>query len=208
MSAGSFSCAAERNGPPILGVLRRELAHSRTVLEIGSGTGQHAVAFAKALGHLAWQPSDLAEHRVGIRARLADSAVPNVLDPLELDVRTDELPEGVPYDAAFSANTAHILSADAVRSMFALVAASLRTGGKFCLYGPFRQGGEFNSASNAGFDASLRARDPAMGIRDLEELDAFGLAGGLQRRRLYAMPANNQLTVWRKSAQDRRDDHA
>lgn len=207
MNAGPFASAAERNCQPILGVLRRELANARTVLEIGSGTGQHAAAFGVALRHLTWQPSDLEENRAGIRARLAECAAPNVLDPVVLDVLADPLPI-TGYDAAFSANTAHIMSLAAVRRMFALVAASLNKGGIFCLYGPFRQGGEFNTPSNAGFDESLRSRDPAMGIRNLEELDAFALAGGLRRQRVYAMPANNHLAVWRKPAAERRDDHA
>lgn len=100
------------------------------------------------------------------------------------------------YDAAFSANTAHIMSIDEVRRMFGIVADLLVAPRKFCLYGPFNRDGAFTSESNARFDASLHSQDPAMGIRDLEQLDAFAAAGGLERRALHPMPANNFIAVW------------
>ena len=189
--------AAERNAPAIVDVLRVELAGAREVLEIGSGTGQHAVAIGAALPDIRWQTSDLELHHAGIRAWLADAGLDNVREPLALDVQTAELP-AAHYDAVFSANTAHIMSFAAVEKMFALVAGALRPAGKFCLYGPFREAGAFSTESNAEFDRSLRATDPAMGIRDLEALDAFAAADRMTRARRYAMPANNLLVTWTK----------
>ena len=190
------AAAAQRNAAPILDVLRREFADRSAVLEIGSGTGQHAVSFASELTHLTWQPSDVAQNCPGISAWLADAGFPNTLPPLELDVRYDDTGASR-FDAAFSANTTHIMNEDAVRSMFGVVGKALVPGGLFCLYGPFRIGGRFNAPSNAAFDMSLRQRSPTMGIRDLEMLDAFALSAGMRRQRLYAMPSNNHVVLWR-----------
>lgn len=192
-----FAAAAQRNAAPLLEVLGHEFADRTAVLEIGSGTGQHAVTFANELTHLEWQPSDVADNCPGIQAWRADAQLANVLPPLELDVRYDDVGH-LRYDAAFSANTAHIMDESAVEKMFELIGRALVAGGLFCLYGPFRIGGEFNTPSNAAFDASLRQRHAAMGIRDIEALDTFALAAGMQRQRLYAMPSNNYVAVWRK----------
>ena len=190
--------AAERNAAAILDVLKDELADARDVLEIGSGTGQHAVAFCAALPYLTWQTSDLEENHASIHAWLDDADLDNVRDPLALDVQDFEAP-AASYDAVFSANTAHIMCYAAVESMFALVGRTLRDTGRFCLYGPFSEDGTFNTPSNAEFDRSLRARNPDMGIRDLNDLDGLAAAGGMQRLRRYAMPANNLLVVWQKA---------
>ncbi len=200
MTDRPFAPHTGRNSEPILEVLRIEFRHARSVLEIGSGTGQQAAAFAAELDYLIWQTSDLDENHAGIRAWLADAALPNLPEPLSLDVRTAEMRDSA-YDAAFSANTAHIMNIAAVEKMFRFVAATLRYGGVFCLYGPFRQNGEFNTSSNADFHRSLRERDPTQGVRDLEELDRFAAAGGMVRVRLYAMPANNFIAVWRRGFQ-------
>jgi cyclopropane fatty-acyl-phospholipid synthase-like methyltransferase len=144
---------------------------------------------------LTWQTSDLAENLQGISSWIDDSGLPNVRQPILLDVdRPDS--NGGDYDAVFSANTAHIMSTQAVRCMFDIVGRLLPPGGLFCLYGPFNQNGRFTSASNERFDQSLRRQNPAMGIRDLEELDDMARQSALRRRRLYAMPANNSLVVW------------
>lgn len=201
MADRPFTEYAARNTAPILEVLRRELADAREVLEIGSGTGQHAVAMATALPHLCWQTSDLAENHAAVNAWIDSVEVTNVRRPLDLDVRRASLPEAT-QDAVFSANTAHIMSIDTVRAMFLLVGRVLRNGGRFCLYGPFRQDGMFNATSNAEFHVSLRARDPDMGIRHLEALDEFARDAGLVRRRMYAMPANNHLVVWHKEGEE------
>lgn len=198
MTDKPFAPATERNSQPILGVIQHEFAGVRNVLEIGSGTGQHAVCFAAAMPQLEWQPSDLEEHHTGMRLWLDEAKLPNLRKPLVIDVSTADLAESS-FDAVFSANTAHIMSPAAVEHMFALVGRVLRNGGVFCLYGPFRQGGEFNADSNREFDASLRARDPAMGIRELEDLDRLGEVAGMKRRRMYAMPANNHLVAWVRS---------
>jgi SAM-dependent methyltransferase len=192
-----YSEASARNSEAILGAIREEFRGLESILEIGSGTGQHAVCFGQALAHLVWQTSDVPANHGGIRAWLADAALPNVLEPLTLDVLDAELPDAS-YDGVFSANTAHIMSPAAVERMFALVAAVLRDNGVFVLYGPFRQGRQFNTSSNADFHHSLQRRDPDMGIRHLEELDGLAQRGGLRRNRLYAMPANNSLAVWTK----------
>lgn len=206
MNEKPFAPHTERNSQPILEVLRQEFQDTGSVLEIGSGTGQHAVAFAASLEHLTWQTSDLPECHEGIISWLAEAALPNLRKPLALDVLTTDLPSER-YDGVFSANTAHIMSFTAVEKMFALVAAVLQPGGVFCLYGPFRLNGTFNAASNAGFHRSLRERDAEMGIRHLEDLDHLGDAGHLQRLRLYAMPANNYLVVWMKSLPGAADDN-
>ena len=197
MTDRPFAGYAERNGGPILDVLRDEFSTREKVLEIGSGTGQHAVQFAQALTHLQWQTSDRDENHDGINAWVEHAAAANLLPPLSFDVLTADVSEAS-YDAVFSSNTAHIMSIQAVERMFALVGQALMSCGVFCLYGPFRQGGEFNTSSNAAFHESLRSRDSAMGIRHLEFLDELGQMHDLQRVRLYAMPANNHIAVWEK----------
>jgi cyclopropane fatty-acyl-phospholipid synthase-like methyltransferase len=192
--------ACERNREPILEVLREEFRDRSHVLEIGSGTGQHAVYFGAALPRLRWQTSDRPDNHEGIHAWLEHAALENVLPPLSLDVASFD-PGGLSFDAVFSANTAHIMGIDAVRCMFALAGKVLEEGGLFCLYGPFNFDGRFSSDSNATFDASLKQRDRAMGIRDIEQLDRFAATAGLSRVRLYAMPANNNVAVWQKEAQ-------
>lgn len=192
-----YAESAERNAEPILEVLRQEFVGITDVLEIGSGTGQHAIRFASELEHLHWQTSDLEENHAGIRAWLADARLPNVRAPISLDVMTADISSS--YGAVYSSNTAHIMSFDAVVQMFRLVASVLCPEGVFCLYGPFRRFGAFDTESNAQFDASLRSRDSAMGIRDLEELDSLGAKHGLRRTGLYAVPSNNLVAIWKKT---------
>jgi cyclopropane fatty-acyl-phospholipid synthase-like methyltransferase len=192
-----FAAATDRNSSAILDVLRQEFSNVLTVLEIGSGTGQHAVYFGRQLEHLEWQTSDLADNHEDISAWVDDAGLENVHPPLELDVRTAQ-PTIDGYDGVFSANTAHIMAEDAVEDLFGLVADILHNGGIFILYGPFRQAGRFNTLSNENFHESLQQRNPAMGIRDLDDLDAYAARGHLARVRLYAMPANNHMAVWIK----------
>lgn len=197
MSDRRFSEYAARNAAPILEILEHEFRGASHVLEIGSGTGQHAIMFAAALDHLHWQTSDLDENHAGILDWLDFAKLDNVSPPLSLDVRTASVDADC-CDAAFSSNTAHIMGIDAVERMFVLVGRALRAGGVFCLYGPFRQGHAFNTPSNAAFHDSLRQRDGVMGIRDIEKLDAFASAAGMRRARFYAMPSNNNVAVWIK----------
>lgn len=186
-----------RNCQPILQVLRTEFSALESVLEIGSGSGQHATAIASELDGLVWQTSDRQQNHATIRQCLRDVAIPRVLHPLALDVLEDACPMDK-YDAVFSANTAHIMSLLAVEEMFVVASSVLRAGGVFCLYGPFRQDGKFSSESNANFHKSLRAKKGEMGIRHLEALEKFAATGGLRRHGLYAMPANNLMVVWRR----------
>ena len=174
-----YSEACERNREPILAVLREAFASARDVLEIGSGTGQHAVYLAQHLPHLVWHTSDRPEHHAGIRAWIADAALTNVQAPIALDVRDARWP--VPaVDAVFSANTLHIMDWDAVQAAFRGIARVLNAGGMLAIYGPFNYGGRFASESNAHFDASLRARGVGSGLRDFEAVNTLAL--GIGRR--------------------------
>jgi len=187
-----FSEACDRNKEPILKVLQHSLLEPATVLEIGSGTGQHAVHFARHLPHLTWVATDREENLPGIQQWFDEAALPNLRGPLRLDVLDAAWPVET-ADHAFSANTAHIMGWPAVEAMFAGVGARLAAGGRFYLYGPFNRDGEFTSESNRAFDAMLRARDPAMGIRDDRALLALGRRCGLALVEDHAMPANNRL---------------
>ena len=191
-----FAPACERNREPILAVLRKRYAERRRVLEIGSGTGQHAVHFAAALPHLTWQTSDVAAHLPGIRAWLDEAALPNTPPPLAIDV-DDGLPAG-DYDAVFSANTLHIMGWREVEKLFAALPGAMAADALLTVYGPFNLGGRYTSESNAAFDASLRAADPMRGIRDLEAVDALARAAGLVLLEDRAMPANNRCVTWRR----------
>jgi len=201
-----WSDACERNRDPILAVLRRHLSGRRRVLEIGSGTGQHAEAFAAALPHLLWQASDHPEHLPGIAARLAAAALPNAPAPWPLQAVLGPVPGLAPlpevhalgFDAVFSANTLHIMSWAHVQALFAGLPAVMADDALLCVYGPFNQDGAFSSDSNRQFDAWLKARDPEAGIRDAEAVDALAAAQGLQCIGDMAMPANNRLRVWRR----------
>jgi SAM-dependent methyltransferase len=194
----SVSEAAERNKGPILQIITQELANTRRVLEIGSGTGQHALLFAERLPHLSWQPSDTGDYLPALRERLKLESVPNLHAAIEVDVRKHPWPVG-PVDAVFSANTLHIMSWHAVQNFFRGAGASLDEPGVLCVYGPFRHGDQYTSESNARFDEFLRLRDPDSGIRDARELDALAAEQGLQLSADHAMPANNQLRVWRRN---------
>ena len=193
-----FAGPAARNTAPILEVLRREFAGFRDILEIGSGTAQHAVAFAAAMPHLRWQTSDLAQNHGGINALLATARFDNVFAPLALDVREPSPVAPASFDAVFAANTAHIMSIGTVKAMFSLVGDVLRGEGVFCLYGAFNYRGEYTSESNARFDRWLRARDPSSGIRDFEALDELARRAGMTLAKDYEMPANNRMLVWRR----------
>jgi len=193
----TYSEACARNQAPILARLAPLLADSRRLLEIGSGTGQHAAHFAAALPQLCWQPTDLAENLDSLSANLERHGSDNVLAPLALDVGSPGWPAG-PWDAVFTANTLHIVGWPDVEAMLAGVGRVLEPGGLLCIYGPFRYGGDYTSASNAEFDRWLRLRDPRSGIRDFEAVDALAAASDLVLAHDFAMPANNQLLVWRR----------
>jgi cyclopropane fatty-acyl-phospholipid synthase-like methyltransferase len=192
-----YSAACERNREAILAVLQDVLANARNVLEIGSGTGQHAVYFGTHLPHLVWQTSDLPDNHASILAWLDEERPPNVLPPLHLDVDSDAWPAR-PFDAVFSANTCHIMAWEHVEAMFAGASRVIKQGGLLCIYGPFNYNGKFTSDSNALFDMSLKAQGEHMGIRDFEAVDRLAGKQGLVLVADHAMPANNRLLVWRR----------
>ncbi|MES9969808.1 MAG: DUF938 domain-containing protein [Candidatus Thiodiazotropha sp.] len=191
-----FSEACEENKAPILEVLLRLFRDARTVLEIGSGTGQHAVHFAAALSHLIWQTSDVEENHGGIRAWLQEAALLNTREPLLLDVSSDW--PLTTYDGVFSANTTHIMSWPEVEKMFSGIGRVLKPQGYLALYGPFNYEGGFTSESNRNFDQWLKSRDPLSGIRDFEALNELASSNRLQFCEDVEMPVNNRILVWRR----------
>ncbi len=197
-----FSQACENNKRAILAVLEKALARTTNVLEIGSGTGQHAVFMAEYLPHLRWQPSDVADNLPGINAWLAEARTDNINPPLVLDV--NQLPWPLsPTDSVFSANTLHIIGKNEVVNFFKGVHKVLLPGGKLCVYGPFNYQGNFTSESNARFDTRLKQQDPKSGIRDFEWVNELAEKSALELVKDHAMPANNRLLEWRKVNQSR-----
>jgi cyclopropane fatty-acyl-phospholipid synthase-like methyltransferase len=192
----SFCQSCENNKGPILDVLRPLLAGRHTLLEIGSGTGQHAAFFAAEMPQLVWQTSDLAETHASIEAWI--DGIDNVRAPLILDVDDDDWPEQS-YDAAFSANTAHIMHWPTVTNMFEGVARILNPGGVFALYGPFNYEGAYTSAGNGRFDRTLRDGDPDKGIRDFESVTELAASAGMTLTADHAMPVNNRVLVWKRN---------
>ena len=192
-----YSQACDENRDPILTVLKKELADCHKLLEIGSGTGQHAVYFGKHLPYLSWQTSDVDNSHPSINAWLNDAQLPNVHQPLSLDVNSRCWPDDE-FDGVFSANTAHIMSWPEVIDMFNGIGNILKQGGVFCLYGPFNYGGQYTSESNERFDSWLKSRDPSSGVRNFEDLEELALASNMVFRRDYEMPVNNRLLVWEK----------
>jgi cyclopropane fatty-acyl-phospholipid synthase-like methyltransferase len=193
-----FSAACERNREPILALLRDIFSASYRVLEIGSGTGQHAAYFAASLPHLVWQTSDLPQNHPSILAWQQEAALPNLLPPLALDVAAGAWPPG-PYDAVFSANTCHIMAWQEVRAMFAGIGRVLQPDGVLAIYGPFNYDGQFTSASNAQFDAALKAQAPHMGIRDVEAVKQLATDHGMMLIDDHPMPSNNRLLTWQRA---------
>ena len=204
MTEKPFAESCERNRDPILAALGPLLSDARQVLEIGSGTGQHAVYFAAALPHLVWQASDHPDHLPGMRLWLDEAGLANTPPPIAL--------QSVPglglqpplaagrFDAVFTANTLHIMGWPQVEALFGGLDDVLQPGATtVAVYGPFNYRGEYTSASNREFDHMLRARDPASGIRDFEAVDALARAAGFRLVEDAAMPANNRTLVWRRA---------
>lgn len=195
-----YSPSAARNREPILDVLRRILPPAGTVLEIASGTGEHAVHFAAGLPHLIWQPSDPdAESRRSIAAWRAEAALPNLQPPLELDVMREPWPVEQ-ADAIVCINMLHISPWAATLALFAGAARCLPSGAPLYVYGPFRQAGVPTAPSNEAFDASLKSRDPAWGLRELGEVDKIAESYGFGRREAIEMPANNLSLIYVRQA--------
>jgi cyclopropane fatty-acyl-phospholipid synthase-like methyltransferase len=197
MKPNAPSC--ERNQGPILEVLLKHFAKVNQVLEVGSGTGQHAVYFAAAMPWLTWQTADFAEYLPGTRMWLDEAALPNLPPPLEFGVDGRRLPPG-PYDAVFSSNTLHIMGWPEVQTLFAALDETLARDAVLAVYGPFNYGGKFTSDSNAAFDVWLKERSAESGIRDFEAVNALAEAIGLKLAADHAMPANNRTLVWTRGA--------
>jgi SAM-dependent methyltransferase len=190
------SDACERNKGPILQVLRPAFSACQHVLEIGSGTGQHAVHFAVEMPGIVWQPSETADVMPALRKRIFNEGPSNLRAPVELDVT--QLPWDVRrVDGVFTANTLHIMHWPQVRALFAGLPAVVKPGAVLAVYGPFSYGGKCTSASNESFDTMLHARDPESGIRNFEDVDALARAAGFEFVADHPMPANNQTLVWR-----------
>jgi hypothetical protein len=202
MSTRPYAPACDRNRDPILAVLQRHFADRRHVLEIGSGTGQHAVYFAAAMPWLRWQCSDREDALSGIQAWLDEAALPNTPPPTALDVATGPWPNSAApdgrFDAMFSANTLHIMGWPEVERFFAGLDDVLSAEAVAVVYGPFNYGGQYTSDSNREFDGWLKARDPRSGIRDAGAVDALAARIGLSLVEDVAMPANNRCLVWRR----------
>lgn len=194
----TYSEACEQNKQPILQVLQDVFKDTKSVLEIGSGTGQHAVYFAEHLRHLDWQPSDLAPNIPSIQARLDEAALPNLHHALTLNVE-EQLWQVTACEAIFSANTLHIMSWEMVEQFFNGVGRYLGSNGKLLVYGPFSYQGQHISASNAKFDQYLKQRDPLSGVRDFEGLNTLAKDNDLEFIQDYAMPANNRTLFWQKT---------
>jgi SAM-dependent methyltransferase len=192
-----FSAACERNKDPILEVLRLRFADRTQVLEIGSGTGQHAVYFARELGHLTWHPTEQLVYLADLTERVKLEGPGNLRAPTLLDVRQAVWPvRGV--DAMFTANTLHIMSWPEVMALFNGIGTVLVPGGVLCIYGPFRYAGKYTSDSNQEFDRMLQERDPQSGLRDIEAVSLLADQYGLRLDADFDLPANNRLLVFTK----------
>ncbi|MBA6222575.1 DUF938 domain-containing protein [Colwellia sp. MB02u-18] len=193
-----FSQACENNKAAILAALADSFSASKTVLEVGSGSGQHAVFFAPNMPWLSWQTSDILINHQGISQWLREYPAGNLLHPIELDLNHPWPIEKI--DAIYTANTLHIISWPLVQAFFSGVSQHLNQQGKCCVYGPFNYQGQYTSESNAGFDIWLKERDSQSAIRDIEAIMALAQSVGLSLENDHAMPANNRLLVFQKLA--------
>jgi SAM-dependent methyltransferase len=192
-----FSAACERNKDPILEVLRIRFADRTQVLEIGSGTGQHAVYFARALTHLTWHPTEQLAYLEDLAERVKLEGPQNLRPPTLLDVRQAVWPLRS-VDAMFTANTLHIMSWPEVMALYRGLGGVLAPGGVLCVYGPFRYEGRYTSDSNREFDRMLQDRDPNSGLRDIQAITALAAQYGLRLDADHDLPANNRLLVFSK----------
>ncbi len=197
------SPSAGRNKAPLLDALRDVLPERAHVLEIASGTGEHAVHFCTALPGLLWQPSEIAEEALAsIAAWRAATGLANLAAPCTLDVTEKAWWKQVagPIDVVLSCNMLHISPSAVGPGLVEGAGVLLGEGDLLVLYGPFSRGGVHNAASNEEFDRSLRARDPDWGVRDMDDISAYGAKAGLFFEREIAMPANNRVLVYRRDA--------
>ncbi|MFK7794877.1 MAG: DUF938 domain-containing protein [Gammaproteobacteria bacterium] len=191
-----FAPAAKENRDVILSVLQQEFKQTKKVLEIGSGTGQHAAYFSQQLAHLEWQASDKQEMLAGICMWLNDLNPDNALPPIELDVNFNWPTQK--YDGAYAANIAHIMHWNEIEALFTGLDQTLIDSSVFCLYGPFNINGEYTSESNRRFNQWLIDRDPQSCIRDKQDLDMLALKNNFQTSTEWEMPNNNKILCWRR----------
>lgn len=195
-----FSAACERNRQPILQVLKQVITTQDVrLLEIGAGTGQHAVYFAPEFPWLDWHPTDLGDKLAGMSLWFSETKIPNIQRPVRLDVTTDIFPK-LKFDLVFTANTFHIMPWKAGKSLIKLFGNHLREGARVVIYGPFKYHDAFTSPSNEAFDQQLKERDPASGIRAFEDVDRAMVKHGLELVSDIEMPANNRALVYRRLA--------
>lgn len=190
-----FSQAAENNKAPIQEILDRHLSGAESLLEIGSGTAQHAVEFAQRYPKLVWQCSDIPLSVSNVNRRIEDAQLSNLPLAIPLDVTQPSWPEQK-FSAVYTANSLHIMSAKSVGQFFSKVGDVVNKGGKLLIYGPFKYGGEFTTESNARFDLWLKDQNPHSGIRDFEWVNELATAADFDFQEDNAMPANNQFLVW------------
>lgn len=196
MKQKPFSQASENNKAHILNILKKAFQDTSRVIEIGSGTGQHAVYFASNLPHLTWQPTDVDTDMSGISLWLDEAGLPNISDPMNLDV--NELPWEIGnYDGVFTANTLHIMAKPEIENLFQGISYALSDNGKVCIYGPFNYNGKYTSDSNELFDGWLYNRNPNSAIRDFEWVNSLAENIGLELIKDHEMPANNRLLEWK-----------
>ncbi len=188
--------SCNENTLPILNIIQPRLSHCKNVLEIGSGTGQHAVSFGQAMPHLQWQTSDLKATHEGILMWLEEAKLPNLLPPLELDTYAEQWPIDH-FDAIFTANTLHIIAQEGVEKLFQHIAKHLSPKGEFMVYGPFMYHGKHTSESNERFDEWLHSKEITRGIRDIVWLKEVAAKNGLELDEDIEMPVNNRILVWR-----------
>lgn len=191
-----YSPSSDRNKEPILTVLKEVIQRSDgRLLEIGSGTGQHAVFFAPEFPFLEWYPSDVSKNHLGIKLWLKESFAKNLKDPLKFEIGKDEFPK-LKFDVVFTANTFHIMHWKECKTLMKMLGSRLREGARVVIYGPFKYGGEFTSESNALFDQELKSRDPLSGLRNFEDVHNALVKNGFELLEDYDMPANNRCLVF------------
>lgn len=193
-----FSAACDRNKDAILEVLKETiLASDRRVLEVGAGTGQHAVYFAPHFPQVDWYPTDLSDKLHGMKLWFEEAKIPNIQIPVRLDVSKDDFPK-VKFDVVFTANTFHIMHWKDCKSFMKLLGNRLRENSRVVIYGPFKYNGEFTSESNARFDQALKERDPLSGIRNFEDILNSMIKNGFEIIADYDMPANNRTLIFNR----------
>lgn len=193
-----FSAACERNREPILNIMKDVITRDdRRLLEIGAGTGQHAVYFAPAFPWLEWHPTDVSANLLGMKLWFNEARISNIKPPVRLDVSKDDFPK-LKFDVVFTANTFHIMHWKDCKSLIKLLGHRLREGSRAIIYGPFKYDGLFTSASNEEFDQQLKLRDPLSGIRAFEDVNNGMIKNGFELVCDYEMPANNRLLVYKR----------